>query len=86
MMTAAEMLDAAFGTLPDLLRANAAHMPDKLAIADDDTQLSYAELDRLLDRVAAALQRDGTDQRQAVASVAYPSVAQAVAYLGALRA
>ena len=86
MQTAADMLAADFGTLPDLIRANAITYADKTAIADGDTQVTHAELDRLLDRVAAALQRDGTMQRQAVAMVSYPSVAQALVFLGALRA
>ena len=86
MTDAAQLLDREFGTLPDLIRANAARTPEKVAIADDDTQVTYAQLDRLMDRVAASLQRDGTAQRQAVASVAYPCVAQAVMFLGTLRA
>ena len=86
MTEAAQLLDRDYGTLPDLIRANATRVPDKVAIADDDTQVTYAQLDRLMDRVAAALQRDGTAQRQAVASVAYPCVAQAVVFLGSLRA
>ncbi len=75
-----------FGTLPDLIRAHAERAPDALAIADDDARVDYATLNRLMDRVAAALQRDGTRQKQAVASVSYPCVAQAVTFLGTLRA
>ncbi|KQT33559.1 4-coumarate--CoA ligase [Sphingomonas sp. Leaf412] len=86
MTTAAEMLDDAFGTLPDLIRANARATPDKLAIADGTSQVTYEQLDRAMDRIAAALQRDGTVQGQAVASVAYPCVAQALIFLGAVRA
>ncbi|MFT3978253.1 MAG: class I adenylate-forming enzyme family protein [Sphingomonas bacterium] len=86
MTDAAAMLAEPFGLLPDLIRQHAAAQPDKLAIADGDAQLTYAELDRAMDRVAAALQRDGTRQRQAVAMVSYPSVAQAMVFLGALRA
>ncbi|WP_375286095.1 class I adenylate-forming enzyme family protein [Sphingomonas sp.] len=86
MQTAAEMLATEFGTLPDLIRANAVTYADKVAIADGDRQVTYAELDRLMDRVAAALQRDGTAQRQAVAMVSYPSVEQGIVFLGALRA
>ncbi|MGJ3626082.1 hypothetical protein AB5I41_02300 [Sphingomonas sp. MMS24-JH45] len=70
-------------TLPDLIRAHARVQPEKLAIADGDAQVTYEELDRAMDRIAAALQRDGTAQRQAVASVAYPCVAQALEQLGA---
>jgi acyl-CoA synthetase (AMP-forming)/AMP-acid ligase II len=86
MTTAAEMLSADFATLPDLIRAHAATQPIKLAIADDEDAITYAALDRLIDRAAAALQRDGVAQRQAVATVAYPCIAQAVIYLAALRA
>lgn len=84
--TAADLLDRDFGTLPDLIRAHALRAPEKLAIADDDRAIGYGDLDRLMDRIAAALQRDGTAQRQAVASVSYPSVAQAAVFLGTLRA
>jgi acyl-CoA synthetase (AMP-forming)/AMP-acid ligase II len=86
MTPPAQLLETEFGTLPDLIRANARAHPAKIAIADGDAQVTYEELDRAMDRVAAALQRDGTRQRQAVASVAYPCVAQALVFLGALRA
>ncbi|WEK43481.1 MAG: class I adenylate-forming enzyme family protein [Candidatus Sphingomonas colombiensis] len=86
MIDAAVMLAEPFGLLPDLIRTHANSQPEKLAIADEDSQVNYAELNRAMDRVAAALQRDGTAQRQAVAMVAYPSVQQAIVFLGALRA
>ncbi|MFW2852136.1 class I adenylate-forming enzyme family protein [Sphingomonas sp. TX0543] len=86
MIDTAAMLAEPFGLLPDLIRHHARSQPEKLAIADGDTQISYAELDRAMDRVATALQRDGTAQRQAAAMVAYPSVEQAIVFLGALRA
>ena len=85
-MTAAELLATDFATLPDLLRAHAAERPDKLAITDSVTEATYAELDTMSDRIAAALQRDGVGQGQAVAIVAYPGTHQALVYLGALRA
>ncbi|QKS01548.1 acyl--CoA ligase [Sphingomonas sp. CL5.1] len=86
MTDAAEALAEPFGLLPDLIRLHARRQPDKLAIADDTSRVTYAALDRAMDRVAAALQRDGTQQRQAVAMVSYPSVEQAIVFLGALRA
>lgn len=82
----AALLEQPFGTLPDLIRHHATHQPDKLAIADGDAQITYGELDTLMDRAAVALQRDGTVQGQAVAMVSYPSVAQSVIFLAALRA
>ena len=86
MTTTADLMRADFATLPDLIRANAAATPDKTAIADDSTTITYAELDRAMDRVAAALQRDGTAQGQAVAIVSHPSVEQAIVFLGSVRA
>ena len=86
METIADLLAQPFGTLPDLIRRHAATQPDKLAIADGDAQVTYGELDRLMDRAAVALRRDGTAARQAVASVSYPSVAQAIVFLASLRA
>ena len=86
MTDATAMLERDFALLPDLIAAHARDRGDKTAIADDARAIDYATLDRLMDRVAAALQRDGTAQRQAVAIVAYPSSEYAAVYLGALRA
>jgi acyl-CoA synthetase (AMP-forming)/AMP-acid ligase II len=81
-----DLLAQSFGTLPDLIRRHAATQPNKLAITDGDAEATYAELDAAMDRAAAALQRDGTVQGQAVAMVSYPSVAQSIIFLAALRA
>ena len=48
--------------------------------------MDYATLDRTMDRVAAALQRDGLQPRQAVAICAGSSVDYMAVFLGALRA
>ncbi len=85
-MTAADLLATDFATLPDLLRAHAAERGSKTAVADDRREIDYATLDRLTDRFAAGLQRDGVPQGAAVAIVSYPSVEQAVAFLGSVRA
>jgi len=85
-MTAAELLHADFATLSDLIRAHAAERPNKIAIVDERSSITFRELDRLMDRVAAALQRDGTVAGQAVAIVSHPSIEQAAIFLGALRA
>lgn len=86
MMTAAELLATDFATLPDLIRAHAADRPGRIAITDGTSEVTYAALDVAMDRIAAALQRDRIAAGQAVAIVAYPSTAQALVYLGALRA
>lgn len=86
MESIADQLAQPFGTLPDLIRRHAAEQPDKIAITDGDDELTYRALDTIMDRAAAALQRDGTVQGQAVAMVSYPSVAQAAVFLAAVRA
>lgn len=86
MTTAAEMLECDFATLPDLIRAHAVERGDKIALADASGELDYASLDALLDRVAAALQRDGVRHGDAVAIVASASIDYAAVFLGALRA
>ncbi|HEU0044594.1 class I adenylate-forming enzyme family protein [Sphingomonas sp.] len=86
MTEATDMLAAGFGLLPDLIAAHARERGSKTAIADDMSAIDYATLDRLMDRIAAALQRDGTRQGQAVAIVASPTVNYAAVFVGALRA
>ncbi|MBA3837213.1 MAG: acyl--CoA ligase [Sphingomonas sp.] len=85
-MTAADALASNFSTLPDLIRLHAVERGTKLAIAGEDGALSYAELDRTMDQIATALQRDGLAQGQAVAIIGAPSVAYAALFLGTLRA
>ncbi|MEN2785528.1 class I adenylate-forming enzyme family protein [Sphingomonas qilianensis] len=84
--TAAALLASDFATLPDLIRAHATTQPDKVALAEAGGELDYAALDALIDRVAAALQRDGVAQGAAVAIVAAASIDYAAVFLGALRA
>ena len=86
MSEATDMLARDFGLLPDLIAAHARERGGKTAVADDRHAIDYATLDRQMDRVAAALQRDGTAQRQSVAIVASPSVEYAATFLGTLRA
>jgi acyl-CoA synthetase (AMP-forming)/AMP-acid ligase II len=80
------MLAAEFGTLSELIRAHGRDRPDKLAILFEDQALDYAGLNARMDRLAAALQREGLDKGEAVAIVGSPSLDYAVAFLGALRA
>ena len=80
------MLASDFATLPDLIRAHATECGDKVALADASGELDYASLDALMDRVAAALQRDGVRHGDAVAIIASASIDYAAVFLGALRA
>jgi acyl-CoA synthetase (AMP-forming)/AMP-acid ligase II len=85
-MTAEAMLASDFATLPDLIRAHAAERGEKTALVFGDKALAYAELDREMDRVAAALQRDGLKRGQAVAILSAPSLEYALVFAAAIRA
>jgi acyl-CoA synthetase (AMP-forming)/AMP-acid ligase II len=85
-MTSADMLASDFATLPDLIRAHAVERGGKAALIAEGSAIDYRRLDRLMDRIAAALQRYGVRQGQAVAIVAAPSIEYAAVFLGALRA
>ncbi len=49
-------------SLADLVHRSAARVPDKVALVDGDTRLTYAELDALVDGTAAALAAAGLVQ------------------------
>ena len=84
--TATDLLAQPFGSVPALIRAHAAHQPDKPAVICGGRTLSYAALDRLIDRAAAALQRDGAQPGGAVAICAVASERYVALYLAAVRA
>lgn len=80
------LLEQPFGTIPELIRAHARTQGDRIALGDALHAIDYATLDKWLDRVAAALQRDGLHTREAVAICATNSLAYAIVFLGCLRA
>ncbi len=86
MTTAADMLATGFATLPDLIRAHALERGDRTAVADAQGSIDYRTLDATMDRVAAALQRDGVAPGSAVAIVAAPTTDYAAVFLGTVRA
>ncbi|MCR5883864.1 acyl--CoA ligase [Rhizobacter sp. J219] len=75
-----------FGVIADQIRAHAKRDPQHLAVVDKTASVTYAQLDAMMDRVAAALKRDGVKPQQAIAICAYSSVHYAAIFLGALRA
>jgi long-chain acyl-CoA synthetase len=75
-----------FRTLSDMIAAHAAERPDATALIQDERQVSYCELDALMDRVAASLQRDGVKPGESVAICAMTSIEYAALFIGALRA
>jgi len=85
MMTAEDLLAQPFSTMPDLIRAHALHRPAHTAIIDGGRAVTFAELDALIDRAAAAMQRDGVGPRGAVAICGPSSIEYVVAFIAALR-
>jgi acyl-CoA synthetase (AMP-forming)/AMP-acid ligase II len=81
-----ELLQVPFATLPDLIRRHARERPRHAALVQDGRSLDYAGLDSLMDRIAASLQRDGVQPREAVAICAPTSIEYAAIFVGALRA
>jgi long-chain acyl-CoA synthetase len=83
----ADMMTADYGVMGDILRQRAAERSGHPAIIMETGEaVTYAQLDALADRVAAALRRDGIGQGEAVAVCALSSIPYAALFLGALRA
>ena len=78
--------DATFSALPELMRQHASAQPQHTALAQGAQRLTYGELDVLMDRVAAALQRDGLRAGDVIAICAHSAPLYAAVFLGALRA
>ena len=81
-----EYLARPFGTIPELIRLHAVRAPRRAALIQDSRSLDYAGIDALMDRVAAALERDGLRAGDAIALCAANSIEYAAVFLGALRA
>ena len=81
-----DLLQTEFGAITDLIRLHAAQEPTRRALVEGQRVLTYAELDATMDRVAAALQRDGLKPGDAIAICANMSIEYAAVFLGALRA
>ena len=79
-------LDRPFATVPELIEHWATQRPDHPALIQDARRLSFAQLNERMNRVAAALQRDGIAPGSSVAICAFNSIEYAVVFLGALRA
>jgi acyl-CoA synthetase (AMP-forming)/AMP-acid ligase II len=85
-MTLEELLQQPFAALPDLVRRNARERPKHAALVQDGRSLDYASLDSLADRIAASLQRDGVQPKEAVAICAPTSIEYGATFVGILRA
>ena len=81
-----DILAQPFGSVPDLIAFHARKQPEHTAVIDGDLRMSYAQLDAQMNRVAAALQRDGLKPNDVVAACANTTAAYVSLFLGALRA
>ena len=79
-------LERPFGTIPELVRMHAARAARHRAVMQDERSIDFGALDALMDRIAAAFQRDGLDAGRAIAICAANSIEYAAVFLGALRA
>lgn len=85
-MSIDELLAQESGSIPELIRRHAAAQPGHTALIAGDDRLDFAGLDAMMDRVAAALQRDGVGRGGTVAIAAAASIPYVATYLGAVRA
>jgi len=86
LKTLEDLLADDFHTVPELVRHHAQTRSGHPALMQDDQVLTYAELDALMDRVVASLQRDGLKSGGVIAICATTSINYMLTYLGALRA
>lgn len=86
IMSIDDFAESAFQTVPDLIHAAAVERPSQTALVQGERVLDYASLDALMNRVAAALQREGLRPGEAVAICATSSIDYAAVFLGSLRA
>src|SRR6478736_8787078 len=75
-----------FRAIADLVREHARARPGQTALRQGGRQLAWGDFDALVDRVAAALQRDGVQPQQSIAICGANSIEYAVLFLGGLRA
>ncbi|HWS76287.1 MAG TPA: AMP-binding protein, partial [Quisquiliibacterium sp.] len=75
-----------FRAIADMIGEHATQRPASLALSQEGRRIDYRALDAQMDRVAAALQRDGIGPQESIVIVAGTSIEYAVVFLGALRA
>ena len=75
-----------FLPIPARIHAHAVATPGAPALIQDGATVSYGDLDRAMDNVAAALQRGDLAPTDSIAICASTSIAYATLFLGALRA
>lgn len=84
-MDISSLPEQGFGLIADLIKQHAQERPAHPAVIGGGSAIDYGGFDRLCDRVAAALQRDGLEKGAAVAACATASIEYAALFVGALR-
>ena len=74
------------GSIADLVALQARAAPDRIAVICEGATIAYASFDARIDRVAAALQRDGVGPGAVVAICAASSIDYAEVFVGTVRA
>ena len=75
-----------FRAIGELLHEHAAARPRHTALVQGTRRVTWMQLDAMVDRVAATLQRDGVEPKQAIAISGANSLEYAALFLGGLRA
>ncbi len=76
----------AFRAIPNLVREHARARPNQTAFIQGERSVTWCQLDAMVDRVAASLQRDGLKPHNTVAICSSNSLEYVAVFLGALRA
>ncbi len=84
--TIEEMIANGFGTLPEFIRVHAQMRPEHIAVRHQDASLTYQELDHLMDRFAAGLQKENIAQGAHISVCGLSSIHYVIVFLGTLRA
>ena len=75
-----------FGSYSQIIADNAAELDEKIAIRDDDAEITWAQLGEKVERIAARLLEEGLERGQSVAILGYSSIPYALVFLAAVRA
>ena len=75
-----------FGSYSQIIADNAAELGEKIAIRDDDAEITWAQLGEKVERIAARLLEEGLERGQSVAILGYSSIPYALVFLAAVRA
>jgi len=75
-----------FRAIADLAHEHALARPHHAALRHDERTIDWQQLDAMMDRVAATLQRHGVQPRQSIAICGVNSLEYAALFMGALRA